>query len=150
MGESRVVLMCPCPRSVNEKCCNIPSHIDNFDSPDYVEEMQEHQDQHRRLLGGWGTSLNINFDVLDATAVVGPVDPSLGSRLTSGGTSIWCEWDGVHLSMDAYKEVAAAVMEIASGSGAVDADDSASNSTDSAKRNQPDSVVTLPREPTNK
>jgi hypothetical protein len=139
--------MCPCPRYVTEKCCNNPSHIDIFDSPDHVEELQEHQDLHRRLLGGWGTSLNLNFDVLDATAVVGPIDPSLGGRLTSSGTSIWCEQDGVHLSRDAYRDVAAAITEIASGCGMVDVDDSASNSTDSTKRKQPDSVITLPRGP---
>jgi hypothetical protein len=112
--------------------------------------MQEHQDLHGRLPGGWGTSINLNFDVLDATAVVGPVDPSLGGRLTSSGTSIRCEQDGVHLLRDAYKDVAAAITEIASGCGTVDIDDSASNSTDSTKRKQPDSVITLPRGPPSK
>jgi hypothetical protein len=93
--------------------------------------------------------VGLNFDILDLTAVVGPVEPTLGKRLTSTGTSIWSEGDSVHLSREAYMDAANAIIEIASGSGNTGLGDSASSAgtSDSVKRKQPDSVVTLPFQP---
>jgi hypothetical protein len=93
-----------------------------------------------------GVSVGLNFDVLDLTAVVGPVEPALGNRMTSAGTSIWSVGDSVHLSREAYLDAANAIVELASGSGNTGLGDSASGTgtSDTTKRKQPDSVVTLP------
>jgi hypothetical protein len=53
--NSKVVLVCPTPRYVLEKCCSEPSHIENFNNDDYGDDLTDFQDQHRRLLGGWGS-----------------------------------------------------------------------------------------------
>jgi hypothetical protein len=109
---SRVILVCPTPRYVVGKCCNDPCHIENFGSNDYFDDLTEFQDQHRRLLGGWGVSIGLNFDILDLTAVVGPVEPILGKRTTSCGASIWAEGDHVHMSREAYRDAANAIVEM--------------------------------------
>jgi hypothetical protein len=147
--NTKVILVCPTPRYVLEKCCNEPTHIDNFNNDDYGDDLTDFQDQHRRLLGGWGVSVGLNFDILDLTAVVGPVEPTLGKRTTSTGALIWSEGDSVHLSREAYMDAANAIIEIASGSGNTGLGDSVSSAgtSDSIKRKQPDSVVTLPFQP---
>ncbi len=110
---SRVVLVCPTPCYIRVKCCNNSEHIENFESPDYGDDLIDHQEQHRWLLGGggWGSAIGLNFDILDTTAVVSPVDPSLCCRLTRSGTSIRCERDGVHLSREVYMDVASAIVD---------------------------------------
>ncbi len=147
--NSRVILVCPTPRYVVGKCCDDPSHIENFGSNDYADDLTEFQDQHRRLLGGWGVATGLNFEILDLTAVVGPIEPILGKRTTSGGASIWAEGDHVHLSREAYKDTANAIVEMAAGCGNTATGDSASSSDTSGshKRKQPDSVVTFPAQP---
>ncbi len=81
--------------------------------------------------------------------MVGPVEPILGKRTTSGGASIWAEGDHVHLSREAYKDAANAIVEMATGCGNTVPGDSASSSetSDSHKRKQPESVVTFPAQP---
>jgi hypothetical protein len=39
---------------------------------DCKDKLLEFQAQHRHLLGVWGTAINLNFDILDPTAVVNP------------------------------------------------------------------------------
>jgi hypothetical protein len=102
--------------------------------------------------GGWGVATGLNFDILDLTAVDGPVEPILGKRTTSGGASIWAEGDNVHLSREAYMDAASAIVEIATGCGNTEPGDSASSAgtSDSHKRKQPESVVTFPSQPVKK
>ncbi len=59
--ETRVILVCPTPRYVVGKCCNDPSHIDNFGSHEYGDDFTEFQDQHRRLLGGGVSQLALTL-----------------------------------------------------------------------------------------
>jgi hypothetical protein len=150
--KSQVILICPTPRYVVGKCCNEPNHIDNFNNSDYGDDLTEFQDQHRRLLGGWGVATGLNFDILDLTAVVGPAEPILGKRTTSGGASIWADRDNVHLSREAYMDAASAIVEIATGCGNSEPGESASStgSSDVHKRKQPESVVTFPSQPAKK
>jgi hypothetical protein len=49
---ARVVLVCHIPRYVRTKCCDDPSHITNFESENYEEELMDFQEQHRKILGG--------------------------------------------------------------------------------------------------
>jgi hypothetical protein len=65
----------------------------------------------------------------------------------SVGSSLWCDTDGVHLSPDGYRDLACAISEVAAGSDIESydksQDGSAGCSSDTSKRKQPDSVVTL-------
>jgi hypothetical protein len=75
-------------------------------------------------------------------------EPTLKSRITSAGSPLWCETDGVHLSPDGYRDLACAIMELATASDNDSYDDSVdgtdSCSTGALKRKHPDSVVTMP------
>ncbi len=88
-----------------------------------------------------------NYDLLDTTAIVSPMVPLPGNHLTSSGHPIWCEEDGVHLSTEAYSDVAGAIADAANGGEEIAAGESASDGSDSATRRRLDSVVTLPAEP---
>ncbi len=98
--ETRVILVCPISRYVKTKCCDDPSHITNFGSEDYDDELMDFQEQHRKILGGWATSQGLDYEIFDATMVVNPTEPGLGNRLTSGGVALWTLTDGVQLSLD--------------------------------------------------
>jgi hypothetical protein len=87
---ANVILICPVPRYVLEKCCNDPAHIENHSNMDFDEEITEYQEQNRRVLVGWATTRGLDFSVMDPTAIVNPTEPLLRNRTTSGGTSIWC------------------------------------------------------------
>jgi hypothetical protein len=51
------------------------------------------------VLGGWATAKGLEFSMMDPTAIVNPTEPLLRNRVTSsGGDSIWCTGDPVHLS----------------------------------------------------
>ena len=153
IGGAKVILVCPTPRYIKGKCCSEPGHVENFDGAGFLDDIGDCQEQHMRLLGGWGANMGINYDILDTTAVVFPMDPSLRERKTSQGSSIWCDNDSVHLSRGAYMDVADAIQEMAAGDGDEDTTDgtavgSTNGSTSgSVKRRQPDSVVTLPYRP---
>jgi hypothetical protein len=73
----------------------------------------------------------------------------LGRAKFSRTKLYWSEGDSVHLSREAYMDAANAIIKIASGSGNTGLGDSASiaGTSDSLKRKQPDSVVTLPFQP---
>jgi hypothetical protein len=141
LKKTRVLLICPIPRYVTGKCCADPTHIENFESPDYDDELLECQDQHRRILSAWGTTIGLNFEICDPTSVVNNTEPMLRHRITSKGAQLWCQTDGVHMSKDAYADLAHAVLEAAQGD---DTGDAASGISGSSKRKVPDSVVTLP------
>ncbi len=160
---ANVILICPVPRYVSEKCCNNPAHIENHSNADFDEEISEYQEQHRRVLVGWATARGLDFSVMDPTAIVNPTEPLLRNRTTSGGDSIWCSGDPVHLSRGAYEDLAMAVQEAhecsdeegvsashTSGSGRqmpVSGSGSSSSAYGSGKRRTPDAVVTIPETP---
>ncbi len=141
LKKTRVLLICPIPRYVASKCCTDPMHIENFNSSEYDDELLECQDQHRRLLGTWGATVGLNFEICDPTSVVNNTEPMLRHRTTSTGSLLWCATDGVHMTVDAYADLAHAIMEASEGG--VDGD-AASCSSGSSKRKLPDSVITLP------
>ncbi len=156
---ANVILICPTPRYVHEKCCNDPAHIENHSNTDFDEEIAEYQEQHRRVLGGWATARGLDFCVMDPTAIVNPTEPLLRHHVTSGGASIWCSGDPVHLSLDAYRDLAMAVQEAhegtaMAGGSASDCSDNVRRRTSSGsgscntvlgmgKKRVPDAVVTL-------
>jgi hypothetical protein len=143
--ETRVVLVCPIPRYVKTKCCDDPSHITNFGTGDYEEELMDFQEQHRKILGGWATSQGLDHEIFDATTVVNPTEPGLGNRLTSGGAALWSLTDGVHLSPEGYRDMAMGLIDLLKAECLSDSnDESSSTSSASQKRRRPDSVVTVP------
>jgi hypothetical protein len=103
------------------------------------------QEQHRKILGGWATSLGLNFEIFYATTVVNPTEPGPGNRLTSSGSSLWAVTEGVHLSSDGYRDLTLGLADLAKDGGDSDShDESMSTSSENQKRKRPDSVVMVP------
>jgi hypothetical protein len=111
IGTASELLVVPIPRYVVGKCCADPKHIENFEKADFEDDLLEAQDQHRRILTTWGAACGLNFNIIDPSAIVHPMEPLLRRRLTSGGASLWCHGDPVHLSPEAYRDLAGAITE---------------------------------------
>jgi hypothetical protein len=156
INHSNVVLTCPIPRYVMGSCCTDPTHIENRNSEDFEDELADCLEQHKRILGGWAATVGLRFCLLDPTAVVHPTEPLLRNCLTSDGISIWCHRDPVHLSQEAYRDLANAVIEVhgddkddtgsvsskSSDDGSARSSGSVAPSSSSGKRKLPDAVVT--------
>jgi hypothetical protein len=103
------------------------------------------QEQHRKIFGGWGSAQGLNFKIFDPTTVVNPTEPSLGNRLTSGGSSLWSSNDGVHLSPEGYRDVAMGLADLVRGECDPEGtDESSSTISENQKRKRPESVITVP------
>jgi hypothetical protein len=154
--QSNVLLVCPIPRYVMGSCCTDPTHIENRNSEEFEDELADCLEQHKKVLGRWAVAMGLRFCLLDPTAVVHPTEPLLRNRLTSDGISIWCPGDPVHLSQEAYRDLAHALIEVhdddqddaGSVSSRLTGDKSAlrpgsvAHSSSSGKRKLPDAVVT--------
>ncbi len=140
IGMSSVLLVVPIPRYVVGNCCADPNHVENFEKADFEDDLLEAQEQHRRILSAWGVAGGLNFDIIDPPAIVHPMEPLLRRRVTSGGALLWCQGDPVHLSPEAYRDLAGALRE--EGDGSVFGGPSVSTSSEGTKRKIPDSVVT--------
>jgi hypothetical protein len=112
IGTSSVLLAVPIPRYVVGKCCADPNHNENFEKADFEDDLLDAQEQHRRILSAWGAAGGLNFDIIDPSAIVHPMEPLLRRRLTSGDAPLWCQGDPVHLSPEAYRDLAGALTEL--------------------------------------
>jgi hypothetical protein len=102
-------------------------------------------DQHRKILVGWGSSQGLDYEIFDPSTVVNPTEPGLGNRLTTSGTSLWADKDGVHLSVEGYRDVAMGLADIGRDNGEQALSDASSSATsESSKRKRPDCIITVP------
>jgi hypothetical protein len=106
----QVTLVAPVPRYVTSRCCNNSSHVENYENEDFEAEIIVGIELHKKLLEGWAMEHSLNFDMVDATELVDPVEPVLRNRVTHGGIPLWTVWDPVHLVDEAYKEMADAIL----------------------------------------
>jgi hypothetical protein len=95
-------------------------------------------------IANWGTADGLNYDLIDPTSNGNPTEPTVRSRITSTGGSLWCQEDGVHLSREGYQDLAWAIREAADSEFVTN---DMSCSSDGSKRKRSDSIVTLPRTP---
>jgi hypothetical protein len=105
----------------------------------------DYQDQHRKILGGWATSHRLDHEIFDGTTVVNSTEPGLGNRLTSCGAALWSTADGVHLSLEGYRDMAMGLIDLFKTNDQTGSnDESSSTSSASHKRRRPEIVVTVP------
>jgi hypothetical protein len=64
LKDTKVLLVCPTPRYLTQKCCSKANHIDNFGNPEYDEDFHDFQEQHRKILCNWGTSKGLNYSLI--------------------------------------------------------------------------------------
>jgi hypothetical protein len=58
LRDTGVVLLSPVPRYIHTKCCDDPSHIENFEDQDLDGEMAEGLEGFKRVLQNWGTKMS--------------------------------------------------------------------------------------------
>jgi hypothetical protein len=113
-GEARIILVAPFPRYISGKCCADPSHITNFGADGYRYEFEGLRDRVESVLaesgvGGGGIGL---FHLSDAWQ---NADWSYSDLRTDSGGPVWRQDDPVHLTADAYHEVASALLLLRGG-----------------------------------
>jgi hypothetical protein len=143
-----VVLVAPIPRYVTKKCCEDPSHTENYNCDDFELEIVSGIGTHKRLLESWAHEHSMNYILVDATELADPAEPILSNRTTRQGVPLWFNWDPVHLAPEAYKELA----DTALSAGDAETSDTGSEAASSAScasygKRLPESVITMPEPP---
>jgi hypothetical protein len=144
LRDTGVVLLSSVPRYIHTKCCEDPSHIENFDDQDLDGEIVEGLEGFKRVLQNWGTDNELMFTVIDPTMLTDTCDLPIKSRVTEDGQPLWSTKDPVHLTGAAYRDLATVIRDTAH---AIDPADSASASGFNAgmhKKRRAESVVTMP------
>ncbi len=144
LRDTGVVLLSPVPRYIHTKCCDDPSHIENFDDQDLDGEIVEGLEGFKRVLQNWGTDNELMFTVIDPTMLTDTCDLPIKSRVTEDGQPLWSPRDPVHLTGAAYRDLATLIRDTTQ---AIDPADSASASGSNAglpRKRRADSVVTMP------
>ncbi len=90
-----VVLLSPVPRYIHSKCCEDPSHIENFEDQDLDGEIVDGLEGFKRVLQNWGNDNELLFTVIDPTMLTDSCDLPLKSRVTEDGQPLWSVRDPV-------------------------------------------------------
>jgi hypothetical protein len=144
LRDTGVVLLSPVPRYIHTKCCEDPSHIENFDDHDLDGEIVEGLEAFKRVLQNWGTESELMFTIIDPTMLNDTCDLPIKSRVTEDGQPLWNTKDPVHMTCAAYRDLATVIKDTAQ---AIDPADSASASGSNAgpqRKRRAESVVTMP------
>jgi len=105
-GDATVILVMPLPRYVIGKCCADEGHITNFETEDFEIEIQRAEDNAIAAAGLALASSNVHTYAFKDTF---GHDMDLTDMVTTAGASLWRLDDPVHLSPEAYGEIAAAI-----------------------------------------
>ncbi len=148
VGGAGVILVIPIPCYILGKCCDSPTHVENFADKDFEDCIMVGVDTTKTLLDIWGTEHGLSYVIIDPTSIANSGDLELRMRRTHEGTPLWCDRDFVHLTHDGYKDLADTILDCSTG---LSCNDSASNtgrSTGSSgsrgKRKAVEPVVTMP------
>ncbi len=122
-------------------CWFVPSHAccwEFCNNPDYRDKLLELQDQHRCLMGAWGTATELNLYIVDLTAMVNPMESRLRNHTTSSGGPLWTVGDEVHMKREAGRHNWG------------DSSQRQSRQLCVVQRKQSETIVTLPARPQHK
>ena len=110
-GCSKLVFMLPIPRYVQNKCCGSASHVTNFGSENISSEIYRAMDMASQALVACGGASGA--DSIGILEIFNGSDLDLHEVRTTTGEPLWTDTDPVHLSRQAYDEVADAVRALA-------------------------------------
>jgi hypothetical protein len=133
-GEAMVVLVSPFPRYVQSTCCPDPSHISNFGTEEYRYEFEGLREMVESVVSESGVAVSI-FTLNDTWD---HADRLLHELRTDNGGPVWLDDDPVHLTREAYVEIANALLMMRGGGGGSEDGDH----FPPAKRRRLESVVT--------
>ena len=106
----KTVMFAPIPRYVSGKCCSDLGHVTNWNTDSLTSEIHRAGEMAEQAISGSeaitrSTFINV-LEFFDCT------DPNLSEVRTGGGQSIWLASDPVHLSQQAYSELATMMAEM--------------------------------------
>jgi hypothetical protein len=107
-GAATVIMGLPLARYVAMPCCNDESHVDNYGARDFETMLRAGVAAVREALESALLGANKTVIYLDPHTVFS--GETLRDLAASGGESIWCEDDGVHLTPTAYADLMAAII----------------------------------------
>jgi hypothetical protein len=145
LRNTGVVLLSPVPRYMHAKCCDDPTHVENFDDPDLDEEIAESLEGYKRVLQNWGAENELLFTVVDPTILSDSCDCPIKSRVTEDGLSIWSRRDPVHLTRAVYSNLAAVLSDTALSVDPTDSASAAGSDSAQQRKRRAESVVTMPQ-----
>ncbi len=146
----KVILIGPSPRYVSRRCCDDAGHLENYNNPDYENEILVGIDSINRTLEKWMAENDLNYSLVDPIEQSAPADFPLEERVTPDGSAWWSTSDPVHLAQESYRVLASVVTSLqnaeeevvsAAGSSGSTATDHGSETPSSGKRKRVDSVV---------
>jgi hypothetical protein len=114
LRNTGVVLLSPVSRCMHTKCCEDPTHIENFEDWELDVEIGDGLEGIKRVLQNWGAEQDPLFRVVDPT-LLSTCDLPIKSRVTDDGQPLWSRRDPVYLASAAYRNLAAVISDTASG-----------------------------------
>ncbi len=148
--NSKVILIGPSPRYVSQRCCDDARHLENYNNPDYENEILGGIDSVNRTLEKWAAENELSYSLVDPIEQSVLADFPLGERVTPDGSAWWTTSDPVHLAQESYRVLASVVTSLqeteeevvcAAGSSGSIVTDHGSDTPSSGKRKRVDSVV---------
>ncbi len=148
--KSKVILIGPSPRYVSGRCCDDVTHLENYNNPDYENEILSGIETVNRALEKWAAENDLDYSLVDPTEHSVPADFPLGEHVTPDGSAWWSTNDPVHLAQESYQVLASVVTRMHGagddapsivGSSGSTSTDHGSDTPSSGKRKRVDSVV---------
>jgi hypothetical protein len=107
-----MVLISPVPRYVYTKCCDNFEHIENFEDPELDEEIVLGLEGVIKIMQNWAFEhMTCVLKLLIPLSLAESCDLGLRKRVTSTGHRLWRKDDPVHLTTEAYQDIALAVRD---------------------------------------
>jgi hypothetical protein len=107
---NEVIVIAPILRYITKKCFDSEFHIENYGSDDF-ESVIAGVEALKRMLEGWALDYSLKCGLIDATKLVDPVELSLRNRITQSRIPLWADGNPMHLTCDADKELAKAILD---------------------------------------
>jgi hypothetical protein len=86
VGNAGTVLVTPIPQYITGKCCDDPSHLENFDDQDFEESIIiTGIDAPKFLLDMWGTEFGLSFVLIDPVMIANSSDLELRKKKNKRG-----------------------------------------------------------------
>jgi hypothetical protein len=136
------VLISPIPRCVYSKCCDNPDHVDNFEDSERDEEIVLGLQGVKKILHGWAMEHDLIYELIDPTQLSDPSDLGLRARTTVAGHGLWRRDDPIHLTAEAYGDLANAVKDTVLSGPVADSVSASGSDKEGRKRKVPESIVT--------
>jgi hypothetical protein len=136
------VLISPIPRYVYSKCCENPDHVDNFEDSERDEEIVLGLEGVKKIMHGWAMEHNLIYELIDPTQLADPPDLGLRARTTVAGHGLWRRDNPIHLTAEAYGDLAATVRDTVLSGPVTNSVSASGSDKDGRKRRVPESIVT--------